>query len=163
MQIPREDILEHAQLLRKELLEPNAWRWEKKQRQPIEDLRTAIGKGFGGLDLDPEDGGSGISFTQKLQVCEEPAKGCFPFAFSLINTGNIAVKMAQSKSPEHHKHITPLINGEIFGATALTEPGAGSASSRFIRLRMTNWTSSNSNSKSETATTMVAITSRISG
>jgi alkylation response protein AidB-like acyl-CoA dehydrogenase len=67
-----------------------------------------------------------MSFTEKLRVCEELAKGCFAFTFSLINTGNIAAKMAESHSPLHRRHIPALISGEIFGATALTEPGAGS-------------------------------------
>jgi alkylation response protein AidB-like acyl-CoA dehydrogenase len=120
------DILDRAKLLREELLEPNASRWEIEQRQPVEDLRLAIDKGFAALDLSPEFGGLGMSFTEKLRVCEELAKGCFGFTFSLINTGNIAAKMAESHSPLHRRHIPALISGEIFGATALTEPGAGS-------------------------------------
>jgi hypothetical protein len=31
------DILDRAKLLREELLEPNASRWEIEQRQPVED------------------------------------------------------------------------------------------------------------------------------
>ena len=120
------DIIDRAKQLREELLEPNASRWESEQRQPVEDLRVAISEGFAALDLAPELGGLGISFTEKLRVCEELAKGCFAFTFSLINTGNIATKMAESHSPLHRNHIPALISGEILGATALTEPGAGS-------------------------------------
>ena len=126
MRIPKEEVLEHAKQLREELIDPNALRWEREQRQPVEDLRKAVKRGFGGLDLDVKHGGAGISFTRKIQVCEELSKGCMPFAFSLINTGNIAAKMANSRNPDHCKHIPPLINGELFGATALSEPGAGS-------------------------------------
>jgi alkylation response protein AidB-like acyl-CoA dehydrogenase len=126
MQIPQAEVLEHAKQLREDLIEPNAARWEQEQRQPVGDLRKAISRGFGALDLDVEMGGSGISFTQKLQVCEELSKGSMPFTFSLINTGNIAVKMAHSGNPAHRAYLDPLISGELFGATALSEPGAGS-------------------------------------
>jgi alkylation response protein AidB-like acyl-CoA dehydrogenase len=44
----------------------------------------------------------------------------------MINTGNIAAKMSASHSPMHREHIPYLLSGELFGATALTEPGAGS-------------------------------------
>lgn len=49
-----------------------------------------------------------------------------PFTFSLINTGNTAVKMAPSRYSAQHAYIRPLISRELFGATALSEPGAGS-------------------------------------
>jgi alkylation response protein AidB-like acyl-CoA dehydrogenase len=126
MQIPGNDILNHAKKLREEIIEPNARRWDEQNTQPAEDLRKAIHRGFGGLDLHRDYGGSGISFSQKLQVCEELSRGCMPFTFSLINTGNIAAKMIESQNPQHRIHVDPLINGEIFGATALSEPGAGS-------------------------------------
>lgn len=126
MKISDTDILEHSQQLRKKLLEPNALQWDQQQQQPKRELRSAVEQGFGGLGLSKEYGGSGLSFSKKLQVCEELAKGCMPFTFALINTGNIASKLAASENQNHREHIAPLINGEIFGATALTEPGAGS-------------------------------------
>lgn len=126
MQIPGDDILNHAIKLREELIEPNARRWDEQKAQPVEDLRKAIHQGFGGLDLHRDYGGSGISFSQKLGVCEELSRGCMPFTFSLINTGNIAAKMIESQNPQHRMHVAPLTQGELFGATALSEPGAGS-------------------------------------
>ena len=126
MQIPADDILDHAIKLREELIEPNARQWDEQKAQPVDELRAAIHRGFGGLDLHRDHGGSAITFSQKLQVCEELSRGCMPFTFSLINTGNIASKMIESQNPQHSLHVPHLISGELFGATALSEPGAGS-------------------------------------
>jgi alkylation response protein AidB-like acyl-CoA dehydrogenase len=49
------------------------------------------------------------------------------FAFSLVNTRNIAAKLALGQTAQHHeKLIAALMSAEVFGATALSEPGAGS-------------------------------------
>ena len=49
------------------------------------------------------------------------------FTFAMVNTQNIAAKLALSDNPRRYTGlISELMSGELFGATALSEPGAGS-------------------------------------
>lgn len=49
------------------------------------------------------------------------------FTFSMVNMQNVASRLAFSPNAHHRDtHVPSLMSGEIFGATALSEPGAGS-------------------------------------
>ena len=69
----------------------------------------------------------GASFHTKQAICAELARSDMAFTFAMINTQNIAAKLATCADPQrYHGLITDLIHGDLFGATALSEPGAGS-------------------------------------
>jgi len=121
------EFLEVATEFRRDVIEPNAAKWEAAKRQPIEALRQAADAGLFKLETPVEAGGFGLSFLTKLAVCEEMSRGDMAFTFSLINTQNVASKLAAGGAAHHLTTYVPrILTGELFAATALSEPGAGS-------------------------------------
>lgn len=101
--------------------------WERARRQPVEALREAAALGLLRLETPEGQGGLGHRYLVKLALCEEMSRADMAFAFSLVNTQNVAARLAVSPSARHREsHVPALMSGALFGATALSEPGAGS-------------------------------------
>lgn len=101
--------------------------WERQRRQPVEALREAASLGLLRLETPEEQGGLGHRYLVKLALCEEMSRADMAFTFSMVNTQNVAARLAVSPVAQHREeHVPALMSGEIFGATALSEPGAGS-------------------------------------
>jgi alkylation response protein AidB-like acyl-CoA dehydrogenase len=80
-----------------------------------------------GLEAPRSMGGLGLDFVEKLQVLEQLSGSCMAFAFSLVNSHNVALRLLEGDAPRHREELVPqLLSGELFGGTALSEPGAGS-------------------------------------
>ncbi|HUD51874.1 acyl-CoA dehydrogenase family protein, partial [Parvibaculum sp.] len=93
----------------------------------VEALRMAAAEGLLGLEVPAAQGGLGGRYLLKLAIAEAMSRADMAFTFSMINTHNVAAKLAQSVVATHREvHVPALMRGEIFGATALSEPGAGS-------------------------------------
>jgi len=123
----RQNIIEVARGFRRDYIEVHAQSWENAQSQPQDALREAARLGLLSFETPQEYGGLGVRFRTKQAICEELARGDMAFAFSLVNTQNIAAKLALGQTAQHHeKLIAALMSAEVFGATALSEPGAGS-------------------------------------
>ena len=122
-----EALLEKARRFRREVVAPNAARWERERIVPREALRAAALLGLTGIEVPSEQGGAGAGFLAKTLIAEELARSCMAFAFSLINTQNLAARIARHGSPaQNARYLAPLLAGERIGCTALTEPQAGS-------------------------------------
>lgn len=90
-------------------------------------LREAAALGLTGICVPSAHGGLGFSFGCKARIAEMVASADFGFAMSMINTQNVADKLAREAHPEVAGEFVPaLLAGERIGCTALTEPGAGS-------------------------------------
>lgn len=112
---------------RRSHVQPQAARWESERRIPVDALRSAAAAGLLGVETPREQGGLGFGFRAKLAMAEELARSDMAFAFSLVNTQNVASRLAKSPVARHREELAPaLLRGELFGATALTEPHAGS-------------------------------------
>lgn len=121
------EFLKVAAQFRRDVIEPNAANWEAAKKQPIEALRQAADAGLFKLETPQEAGGFGLSFLTKLAVCEEMSRGDMAFTFALINTQNVASKLSSGGNARHLTTYVPrILSGELFAATALSEPGAGS-------------------------------------
>lgn len=121
------DMLNRARTFTRDVIEPNAGRWEAERRMPVEALRAAAKSGLLGLETPTGLGGLGQRYRLKLAVCEALARGDMAFTFSLINTQNVAARLALSPAGRHREEYVPeLLSGRLFGATALSEPDAGS-------------------------------------
>ncbi len=121
------EFLEVAAQFRREVIKPNAASWEAAKCQPVGALRQAADAGLFKLETPPEAGGFGLSFLTKLAVCEEMSRGDMAFTFALINTQNVASKLATGGNARHIADYVPrILAGDLFAATALSEPGAGS-------------------------------------
>jgi len=120
-------LLEHAQRFRHEIVAPNAALWERARQPPIDAIRAAARLGLTAIEVPEVHGGQGAGFIAKTLIAEELARSCKGFAFSLINTQNVAARIAHQGTPEQiARYVAPLVAGERLGGTSLTEPGAGS-------------------------------------
>jgi alkylation response protein AidB-like acyl-CoA dehydrogenase len=120
-------LLATAHRFRRDYLAPRAAEWERRRQVPREALREAARCGLTGIEVPRELGGQGAGFVAKTLIAEELARSCMGFAFSVINTQNVAARLARAGNPAQiERHLTPLIAGEASGGTALTEPQAGS-------------------------------------
>ncbi len=122
-----QNIIETARSFSTDYIRTHAQSWENSRSQPTDALREAAKLGLLSFETPVEYGGLGASFQTKQAICEELARGDMAFTFSLVNTQNIAAKLAKGSTAQRHAElITALMRGEIFGATALSEPDAGS-------------------------------------
>lgn len=121
------DPIARAAAFARDVVAPSAAAWERDRRVAREAIRAAAALGLCGIETPAAHGGLGLPFSVKARVCEIVAGADFAFAFSLVNTGNVANKLAREGSPEVVARWVPaLLAGEAIGCTALTEPGAGS-------------------------------------
>lgn len=124
---PADVFIERVQAFAREVVAPGAIRWERERRIGREAIEAAAALGLCRLELSRERGGLGLPFSTKARVTEALASADFGFAMSLVNTHNIAVKLAREASPAVAARYLPgLMAGTLIGCTALTEPGAGS-------------------------------------
>ena len=121
------ELLDIARQFRINTVAPQAGNWERDRIQPVAVLRDAGKLGLLSFETPTALGGLGASFQLKQAVCEELSRGDMAFTFAMINTQNISAKLALSEQPKRYTSlIAGLMQGELFGATALSEPGAGS-------------------------------------
>ena len=123
-----ETLLARAEKFRTTTLESGAFAWEFENRGPdVAALREAARLGMTGIEVDREFGGLGLGFREKVRVAEILSRSSLGFAFSLLNTQNVAARLAALGNDRHRDaYLSDLLAGRRFGATALTEPGAGS-------------------------------------
>jgi len=121
------EIVEVARSFRIDHISAQAQHWENARVQPVDALREAARVGLLSFETPRDYGGMGATFRTKQAICEELSRGDMAFAFSLVNTQNIAATLANGATPRRYQGlISALMSAELFGATALSEPGAGS-------------------------------------
>jgi alkylation response protein AidB-like acyl-CoA dehydrogenase len=121
----QQGVIDAARDFRRNYIVPRAQSWENARAQPEAALREAAKLGLLSFETPGEYGGMGASFRTKQAICEELARGDMAFAFSLVNTQNIAAKLALGPAAQRHRElIESLMRAEVFGVTALSEPGA---------------------------------------
>ena len=120
-------LISRAATLAREVVSPQAARWEHERRIGHEALAAAVELGLTRLQVPPSHGGLGFSFGCKAQLADVLGAGDFGFTMSLINTHNVAANLAHNAQPAvAARYLPDLIAGRRLGCTALTEPGAGS-------------------------------------
>jgi alkylation response protein AidB-like acyl-CoA dehydrogenase len=120
-------LLERARRFRRDYVAPRAALWERQHALPQEAIREAARLGLTAIEVPAAQGGQGAGFMAKTLIAEELSRSCMGFAFGLINTQNVAARIARQGTPAQiAHHLAPLIAGERRGGTSLTEPGAGS-------------------------------------
>jgi alkylation response protein AidB-like acyl-CoA dehydrogenase len=122
-----QELLERTAVFAREVVMPGAPLWEAEMRIGREAVEAAAAIGLTGLEVPVEWGGLGQSFAVKAQVAEVLGAADFGFTMSLINTHNVAAKLAREAPPDLARRYVPeLLAGRQLGCTALTEPGTGS-------------------------------------
>lgn len=128
--MPEDDfrnLLLQVQDFRDQLITPHVLEWERNRTFPAENIAAAHQLGLLGMEIEPEMGGLGVSFGQKLQILDLLSEVSMPYAFSLVNSHNVAARLARHGTEEQRSRFLPdLLSGKKLGSTALTEPAAGS-------------------------------------
>jgi len=120
-------LIERTIALARDVVVPNAARWERERRIGHEALPAAVELGLLALQVPTSFGGLDHSFSCKARIAEVLASADFGFAMSLLNTGNVAANLARHAHHDVAARLVPdLVAGRRLACTALTEPGAGS-------------------------------------
>ena len=120
-------MIEVARRFAAEVVTPQAAAWEARGGIPRALFAQAGKLGLIGLEVPQALGGAGLGFAAKAEICEILAAADFGVAMALINSHNVAKKIAETAPPEIVRAFLPdLLSGDRIGCTALTEPGAGS-------------------------------------
>ncbi len=121
------DLLASAAQFRREMVAPNAAAWERARAVPADAIRAAAALGLTGIEVPRAAGGQEAGYAAKALISEELARGCMGFAFSLVNSQNLANSIARAGTKAQIERYLPrLLAGEITGGISLTEPHAGS-------------------------------------
>lgn len=79
------------------------------------------------IEVPVEAGGLGLGFRAKAEACAIIAAVDFGVAMSLVNTHNVAKRIARTAQQAVAQKLLPdLVSGRMSACTALTEPSAGS-------------------------------------
>lgn len=120
-------LLAATERFARDVVAPKAALWEREKRMGHEVFEEAAALGLCAVEVPPEHGGLGQPFSVKNRYCEILAAADYGFAFSLVNTQNVATKIARDAPPALvARYVPDLVAGRIIGCTALTEPGMGS-------------------------------------
>ncbi len=121
------DLLARTRQFAQDVVAVQAGQWERERRMARDAIKQAASIGLCGIETPVEYGGLGRAFSVKCRIAEILAAADYAFAFSLINTQNIANKLARHAPPAIRAQYVPgLLRGDLMGCTALTEPGMGS-------------------------------------
>lgn len=111
----------------REVLAPRVAQWERERRPGRELTQAAADLGLFRMEVPTELGGLGLPFSAKCEVSELLGGIDYAVAFSLINSLNVATRIARMASPPvRARYLNGLMSGDLIGCTALTEPGMGS-------------------------------------
>ncbi len=104
--------------------------WEEAGIAPLHELFREMGQlGFLGIRYDPKYGGEGLDYWYETVMLEEISRikcGALPMAIA-VQTNMATPAIAQFGSEYlKEKYLKAAIKGEMVGAIAVTEPGAGS-------------------------------------
>jgi acyl-CoA dehydrogenase len=110
-------------------LTPYAQQWEDERWFPDEVFAKLAAQGLLGLKYPERYGGQGGDYLHEAVLCEEMARiGSGGTAAGIGAHVNIATPPIWKFGTEEQKqrYLVPAIAGELIGALAITEPGAGS-------------------------------------
>ncbi|MGX1163598.1 alkylation response protein AidB-like acyl-CoA dehydrogenase [Arthrobacter sp. SLBN-100] len=110
-----------------EVLAPNAAKWDEAKHFPVDELREAGALGMGGIYVQEEFGGSGLTRSDAVLIFEELAKAD-PTIAAYISIHNMVVWMIDSFGNDEQRAawVPELASMQALGSYCLTEPGAGS-------------------------------------
>jgi len=114
------------QFARDEMM-PQARDWDEGEIFPVESMRKAAARGFGGIYVKEDVGGSALSRLDAALIFEELAQGCTSTA-AYISIHNMAAWMidAYGGADARTKFLPKLCSMQHFASYCLTEPGSGS-------------------------------------
>lgn len=121
------DLLADVRTFARDYVEKDAAGWARgNQPAPAVALRAAE-IGLTRMELPIAVGGLGLGFRKKVEAFSIIAAADFGLAMSLVNTHNVAKRIALTAPEAVARALLPdLVSGRSAACTALTEPSAGS-------------------------------------
>ena len=108
-------------------VEPCAEHWDRAQRIPDSVIGLVAKSGYLGCSIPPEFGGLGWDAATFGLLNEAFGKGSSSLTVVLTVQAMVSMALLKWGTPDQKRRwIPPLAAGDIVGAFALTEPGAGS-------------------------------------
>jgi alkylation response protein AidB-like acyl-CoA dehydrogenase len=109
-------------------IEPRAAEWDREHRFPRELFGKLADLGLMGVCVPEEYGGAGADFVSYILVLEELSRADAGVGVTVaVHTSAATLPiLAFGTEEQRARFVPPLARGEVLGAFALTEPGAGS-------------------------------------
>lgn len=122
-----EQFLAEVRRFAREVVAHAAPGWARGQAPDPAIFRQAGEIGLTRIEVPAAFGGLGLGFRAKVEASAILAAVDFGFAMALVNTHNVAKRIALSAPAAlAHALLPDLLSGKASACTALTEPGAGS-------------------------------------
>ena len=122
-----EALLARVEAFARDEVAPRAPGWSLGAAPEPATFAAAAALGLTAIEVPRAEGGLGLGFSVKARAAEILAAEDFGFAMAVVNTHNVAARIALSAAPQlRARHLPGLLSGRAAGCTALTEPGAGS-------------------------------------
>ncbi|MBR0680647.1 acyl-CoA dehydrogenase [Roseomonas eburnea] len=111
----------------RDVLAPNARRWDEERHFPVEEMREAAALGMAALYVREDSGGAGLTRLDAAVVFEALATGC-PTVAAYLSIHNMVAWMIDrfGSDAQRAEHLPALITMDCVASYALTEPGSGS-------------------------------------
>jgi alkylation response protein AidB-like acyl-CoA dehydrogenase len=109
-------------------LRPHVMAWDEAQEFPSALVDKLAAMGLTGIQVPESEGGAGLGAVDYCIAIEELARVDPSIALSVAAHNGLAVAhLAMAGTPDQKaRYLGPLVRGEMLGAWALTEAGAGS-------------------------------------
>jgi alkylation response protein AidB-like acyl-CoA dehydrogenase len=113
-------------------IRPRAAEWDRSGELPWDNIRRLAAIGITGLTIPVAYGGGGQTLLEGVIAIEEIARGCPNTALALISgTGVVSLALAEyGTETQKQRYLPPIAAGTAVSAICMTEPTAGSATSR---------------------------------
>ncbi|QEL23437.1 acyl-CoA dehydrogenase [Bosea sp. F3-2] len=120
-------IRDMAQDFATDTLAPHAARWDEEKHFPVEEMRAAAALGMGGIYIQEDVGGSGLTRLDAALIFEALSTGC-PTVAAYISIHNMCAWMIDryGSDEQRQRFLPKLCTMEHLASYCLTEPGAGS-------------------------------------
>lgn len=127
----QEIIRAEARRIAGEVLKDKAARWDRNAEVPWENIEFLARRGYMGVMMPEEYGGSGGSLLDLVLILEELAWGCVNSTLYVFGSNAHGNRILQLGTPEQkRKYLPPIARGEIIPSHAMSEPQAGSDANR---------------------------------
>jgi len=122
------EVRELIQRYAQEQVKPRAAKLDEEKLFPHETVAELAEMGMLGVPFPEEVGGAGLDYLAYILVIEELARVCGTTAISVAAHTSLGTNpiFQFGTDRQKEKYLRKLASGEMLGAFALTEPGAGS-------------------------------------
>jgi isovaleryl-CoA dehydrogenase len=122
------EVLDAADQYAREQLHPLAPRMDNEEWWPAEAFQRLGREGYLGITIPQTYGGAGLDIMSTGLVAQAFSRWNHAFGLSWVAHDNLCVNnlYRHGNEAQRRRYLPGLCNGELLGALALTEPGAGS-------------------------------------